>query len=504
MSQPKLMLELGKADVPANLTFVTAAELTLARARLHEPESPTMFRNYAGAHGIYQRPGLISCAVELSTRLMQVDKTYPSPDDAFSVFNEAPDAARYYSFSREGRLWSIDTLESGPRDFAVDQEWVFLLDGRPVELRFPFVDLIEAMKLLPLLNGDHDEQAVRSTIKDSEPQRRLFASLMDSGAVSAVEPAPIDPTPTFMFVGHSSLYVRTEQTSIIVDPAIYRTEKGDLDPAAFQLLADTEAVLISHHHWDHLNPSTLVRIRRDKPIFVPRCHEPSFANPPMAHYLRRLGFTNVTEVSPWERRSFGDITVTFAPFYGEPFGLRSRFDGFTYLIEANGQVLYSSVDGRQDEVGSMDPVIVEIAERTSVDFFLFGSSNQTFHRPAIAGTPWRYSNDLMTRPELLRYHPNTADALRWTDILEPSYCVPFAQFIWDGIVAPAVVLPRDEPSELDDQYEDYWRQRDASPTCRSLEDTPDLQEWKRRLDELQRWNCVNLLMLHPMQRIVFE
>ena len=500
----RLMLETSKLKSPSNVAFATTEELRRLQAAFPEADqSPLFWDKLPGAGGIYFRPGTMVCADQLRRGFTDVRSYYATPREAEKVLNSIPDAKDFYSYSQNGDLWSIATTTPPTFDVPRNQEWRLLLHGRGTNVPFGFDELIEALIALPLLNGEFCESEIRSQIKDNEPQERLVDELLRSGAVGPATCEPAAVVPRLQFLGHSSLFVQAKQAAIVIDPAIHSSPGGELDPTAFIRAAHADAIFITHHHWDHCNPSTLVRIPRDKQIYVPRCRNPSFANPPLVKYLALLGFHAVIEVDPWQTVQIGDIEVTTVPCHGEPFGLGSLFDAFTYLIQANGQTIYSSVDACHDEAGTMEPIIAEVARRTHVDVFFFGSSGFRFARAAHAGYPWRFSNDLITRPELSRMHPTTDDALRWARVLRPRYSVPFAEFLWDGTEAESVTLPVGATRDVSQLYAEHWNQRKQAKRCRQLEGDTGLSRWKRGLDRLHASGVMNILMLHPMQSIVY-
>jgi L-ascorbate metabolism protein UlaG (beta-lactamase superfamily) len=66
-----------------------------------------------------------------------------------------------------------------------------------------------------------------------------------------------------------------------------------------------DAVLVSHHHYDHCDLKAL-RAYRDLSV-------PMLVAGPVAGRARRHGFTSVTALAPWQSAQVGSVTVTAAP-----------------------------------------------------------------------------------------------------------------------------------------------------------------------------------------------
>jgi L-ascorbate metabolism protein UlaG (beta-lactamase superfamily) len=129
------------------------------------------------------------------------------------------------------------------------------------------------------------------------------------------------------FVGHSTFLLRTANTVILTDP-MFATHAGPFGrlgprrvrPPALSLdsLPIPDIVLVSHNHYDHLQPSSLRRCAQGA--------EPHFITPlGLGSFLRRLTLQNVIELDWWEAADLGDErTVTCVP--AQHFSARTPFD----------------------------------------------------------------------------------------------------------------------------------------------------------------------------------
>ncbi len=97
-----------------------------------------------------------------------------------------------------------------------------------------------------------------------------------------------------VFLGHATVLIELDGVRLLTDPLLrarvahLRRQVPSVDAS---VLADPDAVLISHLHHDHLDLTSLRRLGRDTPLIVPAG---------AGAWLRRRGFTTVTELSVGE------------------------------------------------------------------------------------------------------------------------------------------------------------------------------------------------------------
>jgi ribonuclease BN (tRNA processing enzyme) len=414
-----------------------------------------------------------------------------------------------YEFDAQGQRWWIRLNYAPDFDRPFDApRWAFQYRGCK-ENEIVWLDRAElpaALGLLALLNGDHTRAEVEAYARRHAPAGAVLAHLIESNALVENPATDFDMAsiPPLLFLNHSTVVVRGDRSAVLFDPCVGPFASRNLDARrdAFKLINRVDAVFITHHHWDHWPWMTIARLRRDMPIYVPRVRRPSFSNVPMKGYLELLGFTRVVEIDPGQTIQVGDITVETFPFVGEPLGLQSLFDAYTYLVEFAGKTLYGSLDAGHSEAGTMDPIIAEVARRRHPDLFIVGASAQTHPNAVRASGPRYLSNELIDRPDLFRYHADTADVERWVRLLEPRAVVPYAQFIFDGQPRPDVEGGLGSESAKG-AFDRYWQDVGFELGKDATEDDHMRATWYRQLRSLQSVISQPILMLHPMQGIWF-
>jgi L-ascorbate metabolism protein UlaG (beta-lactamase superfamily) len=458
------------------------------------------YQEAASAQKIFYDTGSITQDLALEAAFDAHGASAPSVEEAEALWTPLRDKLPAYAFESEGDTWHIRN-RSQPTfgDPLRGKRWLLFarVDGEShthrVELEGDAV--AEALAWLPLLDGHHTVEAVVEAATSSPAARRVFEAFEAIGALTGApeEAFELAALPELLFVSHSSVFVRGREASVLIDPAILTSTEVLARPGRrpFELAARASAVLVSHAHWDHLAFQTMLRIPRETTIYVPRVKQPRLVNPPLRTYLHAFGFTNVVEVGDWDKASIGDLEVIFAPFFGEPFGLDSRFDAFTYLVSANGKTIYGSLDACHDEAGDMNGVVERLGKEHAIDVFLFGSSAQRHVQLYRAANMRHYSNELQKRPDLVRYHPDIDDVIRWCAPLRPKAIVPYANFVYFGSEQPDARL--DEGSNIDR----YWRGLEGRYPLEPR--SPAHEAWRREIDRLAGTVPHPVVMLHPMQ-----
>ena len=405
------------------------------------------YQHIASPQGTYYLPGSTTEWARIRDIIRHVDTDMPTVDQLKSLATMIDGDRGIYKFESNDDIWHVRNQSIPDWDHPFDKtEWIYYSET-PTGLQeiAQIKSVKDALAFFPYLNGEHTEEQVRDKLQGNEEGNALLQSLMDKGVIESKEQArwDYDQIPDFFFLGHSGLMVRSGEDLLAIDPVIVPStrslSRSNLPIDA--IVSHANAILISHAHWDHFHYQTLVRLPRDTKIIVPKQTYPTtYANPPMAPYLRDLGFTNVEERSPWDVIELGEITLTLADFLGEPFGLDSQFDGLTYHIKFGDNTLYGSVDACNNEDLDMEETINKVTELTPIDYYLFCSSNQ-HHNPAYNAANLRhFSNELIKRPELIKYHPSHVEPTSWAKRLKPKVLIPYAEFLFQGESEPHISM----------------------------------------------------------------
>jgi L-ascorbate metabolism protein UlaG (beta-lactamase superfamily) len=135
-----------------------------------------------------------------------------------------------------------------------------------------------------------------------------------------------DGSPSVTFLGHATIVIDMDGLRILTDP-ILRSRVGPLvrmrGPVEAAHWAGTDAVLISHSHWDHLDHGSLRMLGTSTRIVLPRG---------MGAGLRRRGFRHVIEVEPGDEVDLDGLRVEAVHAehrgFGPPVGGTERSLGF--------------------------------------------------------------------------------------------------------------------------------------------------------------------------------
>lgn len=134
-------------------------------------------------------------------------------------------------------------------------------------------------------------------------------------------------------IGHSTLLIEWRGQKILTDP--YFGTQGNmaferLSPPALsrEAIGAVQLVLLSHTHWDHVDPPYFASLPPGVPVVTPKY---------AARSAGHLGVKNAVGLSWWESRAFGEVTVTAVPAIHDAIAA-----GF--VIQCEGRQVYFSGD----------------------------------------------------------------------------------------------------------------------------------------------------------------
>jgi L-ascorbate metabolism protein UlaG (beta-lactamase superfamily) len=151
------------------------------------------------------------------------------------------------------------------------------------------------------------------------------------------------------WIGHSTVLLELDGVRLLTDP-ILRSRVFHLrrvaEGASPETLADLDATLVSHLHYDHLDLRSLGRLDRSGRVVVPAG---------TGKVLRGHGFGEVTELEVGDEVAVGGVTVraTHAEHHVRraPFGLLSRALG--YLVTGSARAYFAGDTDVFDDMSAL-------------------------------------------------------------------------------------------------------------------------------------------------------
>ncbi|HEX6763054.1 MAG TPA: MBL fold metallo-hydrolase [Gaiellaceae bacterium] len=157
------------------------------------------------------------------------------------------------------------------------------------------------------------------------------------------------------YVGHATVLVELDGVRLLTDPVLRRRvlHLRRRAPVPRGALRDLDAALISHAHWDHLDPRSLARLGRGLRCVVPRG---------AGRLLRRHRFRNVVELGVGESTVIAGVTVTATPAEHDagrgPLGVRAPALGF--VVSGSKRVYFAGDTDLFDGMAELAPLDVAL------------------------------------------------------------------------------------------------------------------------------------------------
>ncbi|MGP8214223.1 MAG: MBL fold metallo-hydrolase [Bacteroidia bacterium] len=215
------------------------------------------------------------------------------------------------------------------------------------------------------------------------------------------------------YLAHSSFLLECGATRLVFDPWL----KGSayfkqwylwpLPPENFRKL-EVDAILISHGHEDHLHKDTLKTINKNAHFFFPF----QWRNG-IKPFIEHIGFTEITEAISFRTYHVNDVKITYIGFSLES----------VVVVEYNGEVLVNINDAlNSNHENAVNFILKELQNRwPEIDYLLSGWSGASYF-PNQIRYPGKNDKEIAQLRE--QYFAN--NFLRFTNILQPGYSIPFA------------------------------------------------------------------------------
>jgi L-ascorbate metabolism protein UlaG (beta-lactamase superfamily) len=137
---------------------------------------------------------------------------------------------------------------------------------------------------------------------------------------------------TITRIAHATVLIDFDGQTILTDPWFsqrFTYYQGEPLGVSLEALPQLAGVIVSHGHYDHYDMQAFQA--------YPDKHVPFAVKRGIADKARKVGFTSIAELDPWETVTLGQVKVTAAPAkHGVP--------EITFILEAGGFTVYFGAD----------------------------------------------------------------------------------------------------------------------------------------------------------------
>jgi L-ascorbate metabolism protein UlaG (beta-lactamase superfamily) len=158
------------------------------------------------------------------------------------------------------------------------------------------------------------------------------------------------------YLGHATTLVELDGVRLLTDPVLRRRVAHLLRAKPVPSVGETDAVLISHGHLDHLDRASLRRLPRSAAVVVPRG---------LRRTIAALAFREVHEVEPGDEVAIGPVVVQATPAEHGGRSTPGRPAGAVgYALRGSGRVFFAGdtdlFDGMEGLVPDLDLALLPI------------------------------------------------------------------------------------------------------------------------------------------------
>jgi len=216
------------------------------------------------------------------------------------------------------------------------------------------------------------------------------------------------------YISHATLLIEVDGLKIVTDPWVKGTSYCDqwhLFPKALSpdLIKDTDFVLYSHGHEDHLNPESLATINKNAKIFYPYSWYGG-----TTEFFNDMGFKNIHEIINEQTRTLTDkIKITY---------LSNNLDN-VIVLEINDQIIVNVNDALPSASAAMiAQFITKIKKKWKKIDYVFSSYGGAAYFPNAVHFVNKNDVEIAEARELFF----VTNFCKIVSGLEPKFAIPFA------------------------------------------------------------------------------